>query len=221
MKRAALVYFDLTVLRKPDREPLQGTGGRSFEVDTIPIETAAMTGALELPLTLQPDRRATQVRADGLQGVNLPLTFKLIVYDPCAVLSGIPRLDLPKSQFLGRTCPNRIGGSSSTLGSMNRKQPNNHSRLDAASVQKPTANGDRTTDARKRRRRDRSGGIPCSSRIGHCLLHTRHEHGCPWSSWGSTGAWHPIRRRKTSRQCGLFSRSPGLRGAFRHGAASP
>src|SRR5206468_1610125 len=61
---------DLAVVAAADGVALQGPRRRAFKVDAADLEAAAVAGALELLVALEPVGRAAQVRAGGAQGVE-------------------------------------------------------------------------------------------------------------------------------------------------------
>src|SRR2546428_9022468 len=65
-----LVDQDLPVFGQDDAVALERARRGAFVVDPAAVEAAAVTGALELVLGLQPVRRAPEVRADGAQDVD-------------------------------------------------------------------------------------------------------------------------------------------------------
>ncbi len=93
-----LVDDDLAVVGADvDAGALERPGGRPFEVDAALVEPAAVAGALELVLRVEPVRRAAEVGADGDQGVDPPA----VVDDPDAVLVHEPRVHHPGLEVLG------------------------------------------------------------------------------------------------------------------------
>src|SRR5581483_12425090 len=70
LELAALVHDDLAALVDADGPALQGARGGAFKVDAADVEAAAVTGALELLLALQPVGRTAQVRTGGAQRVD-------------------------------------------------------------------------------------------------------------------------------------------------------
>src|SRR5947209_3147749 len=82
-----LVDDDLAVVgADEDVGALERPGGRPLEVDAALVIPAAVAGALELVLRVEPRRRAAEVGADGDQGVDPPA----VVDDPDAVLVDEP-----------------------------------------------------------------------------------------------------------------------------------
>src|SRR5918911_1293450 len=81
----ALFDDDLPVLADADAPAPQRPGRRPLEVDAADVEAAAVAGALELLLALQPVRGAAQVRAGGAQGVDLAVVAhhpEVLVLEP-------------------------------------------------------------------------------------------------------------------------------------------
>jgi hypothetical protein len=93
-----LVHLELSVVRDADRVPLERPRCRSFEVDAVLVEAAAVARALELLLGLEPAGRAPQVRADGLERVDLLIPLEVTVHHPHAVLGYELRLDLSRGK---------------------------------------------------------------------------------------------------------------------------
>src|SRR5688500_3168732 len=63
LERAAFVDQQLPVVGQADRVPLQRPRGGALEVDAFLVKAAAVAGALEFLLGLEPVGRTTQVRA--------------------------------------------------------------------------------------------------------------------------------------------------------------
>src|SRR5207249_7573928 len=78
LELAALVHDDLAVVADGDGPAFQRPRGGAFEVHAGDVEAAAVAGALELLVRLQPVGRAAEVRAGRAQGVNLAL----VLHDP-------------------------------------------------------------------------------------------------------------------------------------------
>src|SRR5947209_13160382 len=70
MEAAALVHDDLAVVADADGPALEGARGGAFEVDAADVVAAAVAGALELLLALQPVGRAAEVGAGRAEGVD-------------------------------------------------------------------------------------------------------------------------------------------------------
>src|ERR1700685_1357179 len=77
---ATLIDLDHAVLRHADGHALPWPRGRSFEVDARDVKAGTVTGAFELPLPLQPVRRAAQVGAHGQQRVDDVFALVLVVH---------------------------------------------------------------------------------------------------------------------------------------------
>src|SRR5439155_11164240 len=82
--------------------------GRAFEVDAGDLEAAAVAGAFELLLALQPVRRATEVRAGGAESVDEavvahdPGVLVLVALDDFTVLVLVLEADLELARRLGQ-----------------------------------------------------------------------------------------------------------------------
>src|SRR5262249_10823965 len=96
----ALIDDELPVLADGDGPALQGPRGGALEVDAADLEAAAVAGALELLLALQPVGRAAQVRAGRAQGVDdaavahHPDVLVLVALDDLALLVLVGEADL-------------------------------------------------------------------------------------------------------------------------------
>src|SRR4051812_11933430 len=87
LERLALVDFQLPVVADANGVALERTRRRAFEIDPVLIKTATVARTFELLLAFEPVRRATKVRANGLQRIDLLPAVVFAVHDPNAVLA--------------------------------------------------------------------------------------------------------------------------------------
>src|SRR5690606_21384231 len=95
-------HLKLAVIGHADGIPFERPRGRTFEVDAVLVKTAAVAGAFKFLFCFEPVWRASQVRADRLEGKNHRLSLELITHDPYAELGNEFRLDLARRQRVGK-----------------------------------------------------------------------------------------------------------------------